>query len=235
MLKRKANFQSREFPDDSEENMINTTQEIHQRKIFRARRPVRSLSQNSPSKFKIQSQLVSLEQEERLLNIEKTPKTIGNIHHTRTRSENPFRFDNFLAYTVIEPLKEIIQNLNVADESKRLKRFLESNIEKNGEQVRFAVDCTAVIERKRESGMCKIVTCKEKGLVFLVFTNESNKATRKQITRECICKEIYNDLCSTLLITFLGDHENYDSVKLEMNPISKHLFLRCFSECKLQS
>ena len=186
--------------------MISTSQEIQQRKIFRARRPIRSISQNSPSKFKIQSQLLSLEQEVRLLSLDKKPKPIGNPHHNRTRSENPFRFDNFLAYTVVEPLKEIIENLNVADETNRLKGFLDSKIEKNGEIVRFGVDCTVVIDRKRISGICKIVTCKEKALVFLVFSNESNKVTRKQITRESICKEIYSDLCSTLLITFLGDH-----------------------------
>lgn len=68
MLKRKAKECFNTLLDDSEDH-INTKQEISQRKIFRAKRPVRTLLQNSPTKFKVHKQLISLEQEVNMLSL----------------------------------------------------------------------------------------------------------------------------------------------------------------------
>ena len=62
MLKRKANESNLTISEDPDENQISTLQEIHQRKIFRAKRPTRNMSQSSLKGFKIKSQLISLEE-----------------------------------------------------------------------------------------------------------------------------------------------------------------------------
>lgn len=229
MLKRKSYAQVSENIDESVDNAMNTHQEINQRKIFRARRPIRSVSKDSPSKFKITSQLVSLEEEVRLLSLHNRPQGNMNIHHMRTRSENPYRFDSLSTYGTLDPFKEIIQNLNVADESNMMKGFLDSNVEKKKNVARFTGDCSVVINEDKFKGSCQLHNFKETGLVYFTFKTPQGKIlVNKQITRETTCKELSNQLISIFLLTFAPE----DSLEVKMITPLKHLFFRSFSESK---
>ena len=236
MLKRKANACSVNIFDDSEDNFLSTSQEIHQRKIFRAKRPTRNVSQSSPSKFQIKSQLISLEEELKLLSISTKPKIAGGSHHNENKLENSYGSYKFSSYLSVEPLKEIIQNINT-DESLRLKGFLDSNIEKNDAVIKFSVDCKLNFKQNTINALCKIVTNRDKSAAFLVIQGDKSDEIliNKKITRSTLCKEIENGSSSVFIITFSKDNTIEESVRLKISSISKHLFLRCFSQCKLQS
>ena len=234
MLKRKANESNLTISEDPDENQISTLQEIHQRKIFRAKRPTRNMSQSSLKGFKIKSQLISLEEEVKLLSLNNNSNLVTNYCHKRTESSNPYVFDKFSTYSAYEPLKEIIQNFQVTDESQRLKDFLQSKTQKNDEIIRFSTDCDAIIFENIIKCNIKIISDKEKTERFLILKNKNNEVLiNRRIERETYCKEVYSIKEPLLIISFSKNNLIDLTVKLEMDSISKHLFLRCFSESKL--
>ena len=243
MLKRKANIYSSNIYDEADENCISTSPEIHQRKIFRAKRPSRSLSQHSSNKFQMKNQLVSLEEELRLLSINNKPKNVINSSSNRKKPENSYEFNRFSIFSSLEPLKEIISTINSANESQRLKGFLESNLDKNETIIKFSAECKAVFNQNVINNenianvLCKIITNGDKSMSFLVIQRDKSNEIliNKLINRDTLCKELVNNSSSILFITFSKEKDFEDSIKLEMNSISKHLFLRCLYQCKLQS
>ena len=236
MLKRKADETIRNLAEESDDNLISSKQEITQRKIFRAKRPIRSVSQNSPSKFKVSSQLLSLEEEVRLLSLDNKPKPLNVSSHHRTRSENFYGFTKFSSYAFVEPLKEIIHNFNESNESQALKGFLDSSLEKNDKIVRFSSDCNFFVDENAVKAFCKILCLRDKSAAFLsVFNKDDEVLFNKSIGKESFCKEIQGETNSIVLVCFGRGKAQEQPIKLEMNNISKHLFLRCFTECKLQS
>ena len=229
MLKRKLG--SAWAGEDLENSYLSSQAEITQRRIFRAKRPARVVS-NEANKFKITTNLVSLEEEVRLLSLENVPK--GS--HSRTRSANPFDYAKFSAYSLLEPFKQIIRTQGLVTETQNLKGFLESSNEKKDQEekrraLRFEADCGFWLNGVLCQGSCEIVFDKEE---FWVNTKEKSgkNSLIGKITKHSICKETCTEGVSTLVIQFDRSEE---PVKISLNQVSKHLFLRTFAEAKSQS
>jgi hypothetical protein len=224
MLKRKLNIAW--AGEDNENCFMNTQAEITQRRIFRAKRPERAVSTEA-NKFKITTNLVSLEEEVRLLSLGTTQK----INHSRTRSANPFDYSKFSAYSLLEPFKQIIQTQGLVTETQNLKGFLESNKEKKERVLRFEADCGFWVNGELCQGSCEIVFDNEE---FLVNFKEKGggKVLNGKITKHSICKETCSQGVSTLLVQFDRTEE---VAKFCLSQVSKHLFLRTFAEAKSQS
>lgn len=232
MLKRKANEFCTAIVGDSED-IISSKQEIHQRRIFRARRPSRNVSECQQQKFKIQAQLLSIEQELALLSVNLNTSTCDFGPFGQSKPKDPFGFSKFVPYSRIEPFKELIQNFNKAEESQKLKGFLDSSIEKVQITTKFSADCRFIIGKTTGTGLCKIVTCKDQFSADLVIENEKDQIILKQsINSECFCKEVQDGNKSALYVRAAKKTSVDEVIKLEMNLISKHMFLRCFAECK---
>jgi hypothetical protein len=235
MLKRKANEFHIPTADESDDNVISTKQEITQRKIFRAKRPVRSLSPNPSSNFKLASQLVNLEEEVRLLSLDNKPKpAAGSLHH-RTRSENPYGLAQFCLYSSKDPLRDIIQNFSTTNESQQMKGFLDSSLDKTDKIVKISVDCLFYTEENATKALCSILCLRDKSVSFLLIKDKNDSVLfQKTISKDMVCKELQSGHSSVIQVSYTRA-KSQEIVKLEMSRVSKHLFLRCFSECKLQS
>ena len=211
MLKRKANL----WTQESEEAVMSSEIEIQKRKIYRARRPSAGVAVEN-QKFKITTRLISIEDENRLLAVSKP-------NHSRTRSENPFGFMNFSTYSLLEPFKEIIQNKEEND----LKGFFKTRHEKNSKVSIFSAECFYYGNERSERATCEILREDEK----YFFCVKAGLADEGRIWRNSVCKEVWVE--SQSFMNILLDSEK--SMKIRLDAISKHLFLRCFAEAKSKS
>lgn len=224
MLKRKLN--SSEGGDDMDSCHLSSRAEISQRKIFRARRPVRIVS-TEVNKFKITTNLVSLEEEIKLLSLENKQKS----GHLRTKSENLFDYSNFSAYSLIEPFKEIIEGRESGTETQNLKGFLESSKEKTRKICRFEAECKVKGNENTSDAYCQILMENEEFWI-MVCDKGGNKVFAGKILKDSVCRENCVGTESNLMIQL---EKKGEWVDVSFSQISKHMFLKSFAEAKSRS
>lgn len=236
MLKRKANDLFSLHPEESDDSTINTNQEISQRKIFRAKRPMRVVPQDTSSRFRITGQLISPQEENKLLSIDKKPSQIQSFNNKRIKPSNPYELSKFSRYSSVEPFKEIIQNFNGSEEHAKLEGFLQSNTERSYKVAKFSADCYFFKGEKREKAFCTIEGFRDQACTCIIIKdNEATVLDKRMIEKDCFCKESFIEKSSVISLFFSRGKPSEHLIKIELDNISKHMFMRCFSECRLKS
>lgn len=222
MLKRKVNLS--EGGDDVDSCCLSSQAEISSRKIFRARRPVRTAS-TEVKKFKITTNLVSLEEEIKLLSLENKQK--GS--HLRTKSQNLFDYSNFSAYSLIEPFKEIIEGRELGSETQNLKGFLESSKENREKICRFEAECRV---KGNENEACCQIFMENDEFWMSVSEKGGSRVFEGKVLKDSVCRDGGVGSESSLMIQL--DRKG-EWVGVSFGQIAKHMFLRSFAEAKSRS